>query len=129
MPEITLAVFDLDGTITRHDTLWPYIRGYLCRHPGRWWRLLPCLLPLLRYVCGRRDRGLLKGAVIHLTLGGVQRAALAAWSREFTSRPLGQRLRRRGAGLHRGASPRAPIWYCFRPALNLRARDCPGAGL
>jgi phosphatidylglycerophosphatase C len=92
VPENTLAVFDLDGTITRHDTLWPYIRGYLSRHPGRWWRLLPCLLPLLRYVCGRRDRGALKGAVIHLTLGGVPRAALAAWSREFTSRLLGNGL-------------------------------------
>ena len=32
----TLAVFDLDGTITRHDTLLPFLGGYLLRHP---WRL------------------------------------------------------------------------------------------
>lgn len=88
MPENTLAIFDLDGTITRHDTLWPFIRGFLCRNPARWWRLAPCLGPLTRYVCGPRDRGVLKGAIIRLTLGGVSRAALAEWSAEFTARLL-----------------------------------------
>ena len=88
MAENTLAIFDLDGTITRHDTLWPFIGGYLRRHPQRWWRLAPCLWPLARYACGPGDRGALKGAIIHLTLGGVQRAALAAWSIEFTARLL-----------------------------------------
>ena len=88
MPERLLAIFDLDGTITRHDTLWPYIRGFLRAHPGRWWRLAPCLLPLTAYVCGARDRGRLKGAIIRWTLGGVSRATLAAWSAEFTARLL-----------------------------------------
>jgi len=84
----TLAIFDLDGTITRHDTLWPYIRGFLRRHPTRWWRLVPCLAPLARYLCGRRDRGVLKGAIIRWTLGGVPRAQLAAWSAEYTTHLL-----------------------------------------
>ncbi len=88
MPENTLAIFDLDGTITRHDTMWPYIGGFLRRHPARWWRLLPCLAPVARYLCGLSDRGLLKGAIIRWTLGGVSRAALAAWSAEFTARLL-----------------------------------------
>lgn len=88
MPENTLAIFDLDGTITRHDTLWPFISGFLRRHPARWWRLAPCLAPLTRYVCGLRDRGVLKGAIIRMTLGGVPRAVLAAWSAEFTARLL-----------------------------------------
>jgi phosphatidylglycerophosphatase C len=86
--ESTLAVFDLDGTITRHDTLWPFISGYLLRHPRRWWRLPLCLAPLLRYFAAGRDRGALKGAVIHLTLGGLTRAELDPWTATFTRRLL-----------------------------------------
>lgn len=88
MTENTLAIFDLDGTITRRDTLWPYICGYLWRHPRRAWRLPLCLVPVLRFGLGLADRGTLKGAVIRLTLGGVGRAALGAWSDEFTARLL-----------------------------------------
>jgi phosphatidylglycerophosphatase C len=86
--ESTLAVFDLDGTITRHDTLWPFISGYLLRHPRRWWRLPLCLAPLLRYITAGRDRGALKGAIIHLTLGGLTRAELDPWAADFTRRLL-----------------------------------------
>ena len=64
MGENALAIFDLDGTITRRDTLLPYIWGYLRRHPQRWWRLPLCLAPLGPYLLGRMDRGALKGAVI-----------------------------------------------------------------
>jgi phosphatidylglycerophosphatase C len=92
VPDNSLAIFDLDGTITRDDTLWPFIRGFLRLHPERWWRLAPCLAPLLRYACGARDRGELKGAVIHRTLGGVSRATLAMWSAEFTARLLREGL-------------------------------------
>jgi phosphatidylglycerophosphatase C len=92
VPKNTLAIFDLDGTITRYDTLWPYIRGFLRRHPARCWRLLPCLAPLLTYLCGNRDRGVLKGAIIRWTLGGVPRATLNAWSAEFSSHVLGAGL-------------------------------------
>ena len=88
MPDSTLAIFDLDGTITRHDTLWPYVSGLLLRHPRRWWRLVACLPVVLRYVFGPHDRGQLKGSFIHLTLGGLSRSELAAWSRQYTTRLL-----------------------------------------
>lgn len=88
MAESTLAIFDLDGTITRRDTLWPFIGGYLLRHPRRWWRLPLCLAPLLRYFTSGRDRGALKGAVIHLTLGGLPRAELDHWATMFARRLL-----------------------------------------
>ena len=88
MSENTLAIFDLDGTITRGDTLWPFIRGYLWRHPRRWWRLPLCIGPLAAYAVGFLDRGSLKGAVIRLTLGGATRPGLDEWSREFTRRLL-----------------------------------------
>jgi len=83
-----LAIFDLDGTITRRDTLLPYITGYLARHPRRWWRVPLCLAPLLRYCLPGRDRGALKGAVIRLTLGGVTRRELVDWNRRFVARLL-----------------------------------------
>ena len=88
MSESALAIFDLDGTITRRDTLLPYLWGYLRRHPRRLWRLPLCLAPFALYLLRRVDRGKLKGAVIRLTLGGVTRSELAAWSREFTTRLL-----------------------------------------
>jgi phosphatidylglycerophosphatase C len=84
----TLAIFDLDGTITRRDTLWPFIRGFLARQPSRWWRLPLCLAPLLRYLLTDRDRGVLKGAVIRLTLGGAGRAALDDWAMRYTRQLL-----------------------------------------
>jgi phosphatidylglycerophosphatase C len=84
----TLAIFDLDGTITRHDTMWPFISGYLLRHPARWWRLPLCLLPLLKHFLSNRDRGVLKSAVLRLTLGGVPRARLDQWAERYTQRLL-----------------------------------------
>lgn len=78
-----LAVFDLDGTITRRDTLAPFLAGYLRGHP---WRLprLPLSLPtVLAYFVGRADRGALKGSLMHHLLGGLSRAEIAAWSEVF----------------------------------------------
>jgi phosphoserine phosphatase len=57
MSEHNLAIFDLDGTITRHDTLAPFIAGFLWRHPWRMWRWVPCLEPLLRYALGLLQTG------------------------------------------------------------------------
>ena len=66
-----LAVFDLDGTITRHDTFGPFLWGYLWRRPWRLPRSLLALPAALRFVLNR-DRGAFKGAVIHALLGGVE---------------------------------------------------------
>lgn len=84
----TLAVFDLDGTITRSDTLIGYLLGYLGRHPLRLWRLPLCLLPLLKFVAVKPDRGELKSAVIRLTLGGLTRSELERWNQIFIARLL-----------------------------------------
>lgn len=84
----SLAIFDLDGTVTRHDTMWPFISGFLARHRSRWWRLPLCLAPFLRYLLADRDRGALKGAVMRLTLGGATRAALEDWAAHFTQQLL-----------------------------------------
>jgi phosphatidylglycerophosphatase C len=77
-----LAVFDLDGTITRSDTLGPFLWGYLRRHPWRVLRVLPALPAPFLYLINR-DRGALKGAAIHTVLGGLPRPTLERWADEF----------------------------------------------
>ena len=79
-----LAVFDLDGTITRHDTLARYVLGFLIRkRPWRLPALLLVLPALLGFALGRIDRGGLKSAFIRATLGGCQREELEAWTATF----------------------------------------------
>jgi phosphatidylglycerophosphatase C len=79
-----LAVFDLDGTIARHDTFGPFLWGYLWRRP---WRLPRALLalPAAAWFVLDRDRGAFKGAVIHALLGGATRASLDRWAARYVS--------------------------------------------
>ena len=73
-----LAVFDLDGTITRRDTFGPFLWGFIWRRP---WRLarIPLAMPAAASFVINRNRGAMKGAVIHALLGGARRAALERW--------------------------------------------------
>lgn len=79
-----LAVFDLDGTITRHDTFLPYLRGWLRRHPERGG---PGSLvgPFWNFLRGGRDRGRLKSELIRRVMAGATRAQVDDWSREFVA--------------------------------------------
>jgi phosphatidylglycerophosphatase C len=81
-----IALFDLDGTITRGDTLWPYVWGYLRRRPRRLGGLVHVLPTLARFALGRADRGALKSALIRATLGGSGREELAAWTDAYVAR-------------------------------------------
>ena len=93
---MALAVFDLDGTLTRHDTLLPYLAGFVRRHPQRLARL-PLVLPaIVRFALGLADRGEVKSAAIRAVLGGRSRSEIEAWTREFVSRLL-------AGGLHEDA--------------------------
>ena len=83
-----LAIFDLDGTITRRDTFTPFVFLWLARRPLRWWRLAGALPTLLAFLLGRADRGDLKGQLLHVTLGGAERSTLEAWSEAFVTRLL-----------------------------------------
>ena len=88
-----LAIFDLDGTITRHDTLAPYVFGFLVRK--RLWRApaLLLLLPvLLGYALGLSDRGGLKSAFIRAALGGCRRKRLERWTATFVGRLVPDRV-------------------------------------
>ena len=77
-----VAVFDLDGTITRFDTLGPFLVACLARRPLRLARL-PLVLPALLSYAANRDRGALKGSLLHAMLGGLPRAWLALRSVAF----------------------------------------------
>jgi phosphatidylglycerophosphatase C len=79
-----LALFDLDGTLTRHDTLAAYVAGFLWRHPQRIPRLVRALPAFVRYAW-RRDRGEVKSALMQAALGGLGRAELDAWTAHFVA--------------------------------------------
>jgi phosphatidylglycerophosphatase C len=102
-------VFDLDGTLTRHDTLMPYVGGVLARQPLRATRLLRVAPALCRFAIGRADRGQLKGALIAAVLGGMSRAQLGEWTAQFVPRLITRGLyagARQALARHRGQGDR-----------------------
>jgi phosphatidylglycerophosphatase C len=79
-----VALFDLDGTITWHDTLLPFLWGYVKKHPLKaigLWRVPGALLDYVR----RGDRGELKSRLIRMVMGGEPRARIDAWADEFVA--------------------------------------------
>jgi phosphatidylglycerophosphatase C len=86
MLAMRIALFDLDGTLTRRDSLFPYVLGYCVRHPLRLPRLLSMPWQLWRYFFQHHDRGQLKQALIVACLSGASRAEIARWNRRFVAR-------------------------------------------
>jgi phosphatidylglycerophosphatase C len=80
---VRLVFFDLDGTITRHDTLFPYVLGFIRRRPRRLLGLLRVLPWVVAFAFGRADHGALKSALIKATLGGCTREEIDTWTAEF----------------------------------------------
>jgi HAD superfamily hydrolase (TIGR01490 family) len=78
-----LAVFDLDGTITRRDTLLPYVLGFLRSRPWRLGGLVGALPVLVDFGLGRADHGDVKSRFIRTTLGGASRQELMRWTARF----------------------------------------------
>jgi phosphatidylglycerophosphatase C len=81
-----LAVFDLDGTLTRRNTFGPYLLGMLVRRPWRLVRLPAALPAAVGFGLGLYGHGALKGALMRAALGGIARADLARWSERFATR-------------------------------------------
>ena len=82
-PGRQLVVFDLDGTISRHDTMVPFVFGWWWWRPWRWPRLLGVVPTVAAFAAGRVDRGALKGALLRYTLGGLRRAVVERWARHY----------------------------------------------
>jgi len=68
------------------------VLGFLRAHPARVPAVLGVLPALTRFGLGRADRGALKSAFIHATLGGYPRAVLEAWTSAFVPRLLAHGL-------------------------------------
>jgi phosphatidylglycerophosphatase C len=88
-----LVVFDLDGTITRCDTLVSYVIGLLRKRPWQLARLLCAAPAALGYWRGRLDHGALKARFLQVTLGRWTRAELNAWTEQFIARLLARGVR------------------------------------
>src|SRR5262245_55551961 len=79
----TVAVFDLDGTITRHDTYLRYLLGYLQHRPSRLFATLALPAELLRFGLGVVDNASLKARFLQAILAGNSRSELGVWTEAF----------------------------------------------
>jgi phosphatidylglycerophosphatase C len=79
-----MAIFDLDGTITHRDTLFPLVLRQLARRPPQLLRLLLVLPAVVRFAFDR-DRAALKQSLLRATLRGTPRAELEDTGRVFVS--------------------------------------------
>jgi phosphatidylglycerophosphatase C len=84
-PRRWIALFDLDGTLTWHDTLLPFMLAFLRRHPWRWLGLWRLPFAVLAYFLGGTDRGLLKSRVIRMVMGGASRSEVDACAESFVN--------------------------------------------
>lgn len=80
-----LALFDLDGTLTREDTYRQYVVRLLLEHPARWPRALGMPVLLAAYVFRILDRGGVKGAILRLLFGGMSRTTIAEFNARFAA--------------------------------------------
>jgi HAD superfamily hydrolase (TIGR01490 family) len=82
-----LALFDLDGTITRGDTLFPFLR-YAVGTPAFAARLPLALAVLAAMALGLLPRDRAKAIVLRIFLRGMTREALQAKGRRFAEERL-----------------------------------------
>ena len=83
-----LAVFDLDGTITRRDTLLPYVMGFPTSPLRKLLGLAVFLGSLLLFVVRLLDHGQLKSAFIRSILSGETRSRIDSWNAQFVPQLL-----------------------------------------
>jgi HAD superfamily hydrolase (TIGR01490 family) len=81
---MAIACFDLDGTITHRDTLFPLVLRILAQRPLRLLRLLGVVPAVIRFAFDR-DRGALKQALLRRTLRGMSRDGLRPVCARFVS--------------------------------------------
>jgi len=110
VPRRSVAVFDLDGTLTYRDTLLQFLASFLRAHPWRALRLWRFPWTALCFVLVDRDRGQLKSRVIRMVMGGSSRADVDTRAEEFVSGLMPRRRLRPGAlavlETHRAAGDR-----------------------
>lgn len=86
-------VFDLDGTLTYHDSFVPYIVGYCLRRPWLLLRFVMLLPAVIAFVLRLKDHGAVKSAVLQCVLRGQTRAQIQAWTARFVPRLIERGMR------------------------------------
>jgi phosphatidylglycerophosphatase C len=79
----TIAIFDLDGTITCTDTYLAFLLFYLRYHPFRWPGALMTAAAAALLGAGFLGNDTLKRTALRLVLGGVERAEIERWANRF----------------------------------------------
>jgi phosphatidylglycerophosphatase C len=85
-----IAIFDLDGTITHRDTLFPLVLRQLSKHPWQFVRLVRVFPAVVRFAFDQ-DRAALKQSLLRATLRGVHRQELQETSLTFVTETIRQR--------------------------------------
>lgn len=87
-----VAAFDFDGTLTRSDTLLPFLRHVL--GPVRFTHYLTWLMPtLVGYKCGAIANDIAKRTVLKRCLGGRSRTSLDTLGEQFAKTYIPRTLR------------------------------------
>ena len=87
-----VAIFDLDGTITRSDTFLAFLVGCLARSPARWHAGPALAWAVAMHAAGRRDNGWLKAFFLRRIVGGRTPSELDGWVRAFVARVLAREV-------------------------------------
>jgi phosphatidylglycerophosphatase C len=102
-------VFDLDGTLTYHDTFVPYVFRFCWRRPWRVLRL-PLLLPaVIGYAFKLIDGGGMKAAMMRAMLGGLTHTEIQRWNDTYVPYVLEHQMRAEALAVlakHRAAGDR-----------------------
>jgi phosphatidylglycerophosphatase C len=86
-----IAIFDLDGTITHRDTLFPLVlRQLAAPRPWRLLRLLKVVPATIRFAFDH-DRAALKQSLLRATLRGTPRAELHSAAQAFVTDTIANR--------------------------------------
>jgi HAD superfamily hydrolase (TIGR01490 family) len=79
----TVAIFDLDGTITRHDTYLAFLLFVLARRPHRLAHCIAQSVTVLRFALGRASNDDLKRCLLRAVAGGLDRPSLDTLADRF----------------------------------------------
>jgi phosphatidylglycerophosphatase C len=128
-----VAIFDLDGTLTRRDTFIPYLAAFLATRPRRWRSIVPATIAAVSFLCGRMDRDRFKERLVRIVLGGATREELATCTARFVERIMRNGLRpaamkvveqHRAAGDHLVLLSASPDVYVTALAARLGFQEC-----
>jgi phosphatidylglycerophosphatase C len=83
MKKKTVAIFDLDGTLTKRDTFLPFLFGYLMRKPILILRVWTLGWSLLLFRAGRITNETLKQHFLEVFLKGTNLQDIEGWTQKY----------------------------------------------